>query len=69
MIGLSNLSTFAPPADRSDLMPEEAIRLTRQSLLCPMYPGLSAAGITRLAEALHRAAHKKGTLLGIQNMP
>jgi dTDP-4-amino-4,6-dideoxygalactose transaminase len=55
LAGLSNLSAFDPPADRSDLMPKEAWRLTRQSLLVPMHGRLTPATVDRLAAVIRSA--------------
>jgi len=52
LAGLSNLSVFDPPADRPDLMPQEAWRLTRHSLLVPMHGGMTPATVDRLAAVI-----------------
>ncbi len=52
MRGLSNLTTFASPADRPELDPRLARRLTEQSVLVPMHAGLHDAAIACLAAAI-----------------
>jgi dTDP-4-amino-4,6-dideoxygalactose transaminase len=46
--GLSNLDTFAPPADRPETTPVEARRILNGALILPMHPSLSDTDLDRL---------------------
>lgn len=50
--GLSNLDTFAPPADRPETTPLEARRILDGALILPMHPSLGDADLDRLADLL-----------------
>jgi dTDP-4-amino-4,6-dideoxygalactose transaminase len=63
--GLSNLNAFDPPEDRPDLVPHEAWRLCRHSLLLPLHGGMSAATIERLCEVVATVDFPTGQGAGV----
>ncbi len=49
MPGLSNLTTFEPPADRPELAPREARRILDGVIMLPIHPTLQDSALDRMA--------------------